>query len=240
MGPLDLNGPPFGGPLNPYIGCSRCWGHSLDLEHSSHWSLWSFSRAHWLTQFGQKKLVESGESWVRSRAGELRQQAALHLGPGQAGRAACHEAQCDARSCATRRSVQPDYKASHIKARPQLQKQRCKVKASKIEEISWCRALKRARNLKTWYHRYSFDPINLFANIISTDQKELFMNPEMCLKVVLLTWNVGSKPKNWILWQPYFLTLRGFKIRQLSDGFFISAQQLAESRALRKVTLRRD
>ena len=179
-------------------------------------------RERWIVGPVAGRWVEAGSITSRARAGR------------QAGRAACHEAQCDARSCATRRSVQPDYKASHIKARPQLQKQRCKVKASKIEEISWCRALKRARNLKTWYHRYCFDPINLFANINRTDQKELFTNPEMCLKVVLLTWNVGSKPKNWILWQPYFLTLRGFKIRQLSDGFFISAQQLAESRALRR------
>ena len=76
-----------------------------------------------------------------------------------------------------------------------MQKQRCKVKASKIEEMSWCRALERARNIRTWYHRYCFDPINLFANINSTDQKELLTNPEMWLKAVLLTGNVGSKPK---------------------------------------------
>ena len=139
-------------------------------------------RERWIVGPVAGRWVEAGSITSRARSG-------------QAGRLAGHEAQCDARSCATRRSVQPDYKAPHIKARPQLQKQRCKVKASKIEEMSWCRALERAGNLRTWYHRNCFDPIYLFANINSTDQKELLTNPEMCLKVVLLTWNVGSKPK---------------------------------------------
>ena len=146
----------------------------------------------WAEKVGRERWIVGPVAgrWVEA-AGSITSRAKA----GQAGRAACHEAQCDARSCATRRSVQPDYKAPCIKARPQLQKQRCKVKASQIEELSCCRALERARNRRTWYHRYCFDPINLFANINSTDQKELLTNPEMCLKVGVLTWNVGSKPK---------------------------------------------
>ena len=109
MGPLDLDGPPFGGPLNPCIGCSRCWGHSLDLEHRSHWSptigtLLPLVDPVWAEKVGRGHAGEgqSGESRVRPGRGR---RAALHLGPGYRAGSRAGRAQCVARSTTNRRST---------------------------------------------------------------------------------------------------------------------------------------